>query len=104
MTKKVSMMIMMVVMIIMIVMMVILMIMMTKNMHISLVLSKNVPILGTLIWWKKGQQIQAWVNPSPLFRQCPKVNDVFLLMSSLRYPISGHLLGAQHAGKNAGGW
>ena len=40
----------MVLMIIMIVMMVILMIMMTKNIQISLVLSKNVPILGTFSW------------------------------------------------------
>ena len=40
----------MVLMIIIIVMMVILMIMMTKNIQISLVLSKNVPILGTFTW------------------------------------------------------
>ena len=38
------------VMIIIIVMMVILMIMMTKNIQISLVLSKNVLILGTFTW------------------------------------------------------
>ena len=43
--KKVPLIIIMVVMIIMIVMMVILMIMMTKNIHISLVLSNNVPTL-----------------------------------------------------------
>jgi len=40
----------MVLMIITLVMMVILMIMMTKNIQISLVLSKNVPILGTFSW------------------------------------------------------
>ena len=43
--KEVPLIIIMVVMIIMIVMMVILMIMMTKNIHISLVLSNNVPTL-----------------------------------------------------------
>ena len=70
-------------MIITLVMMVILMIMMTKNIQISLVLSKNVPILGTFSWWKKGQKIRAWVNPPPLFGQCPKENVLFLMRSSL---------------------
>ena len=41
------------------------MIMMTKNIQISLVLSKNEPILGTFTWWKKGQKIRAWVTPPP---------------------------------------
>ena len=40
----------MVLMIIIIVVTVILMTMMTKNIQISLVLSKNVPILGTFTW------------------------------------------------------
>ena len=33
---------------------------------------------------KKGQKIRAWVNPPPLFGQCPKENVLFLMMSSLR--------------------
>ena len=66
-------------MIIIIVMMVILMIMMTKNIQISLVLSKNVPILGTFTWWKKGQKIWAWVlgKPPPSFQTMTERKRVF---------------------------
>ena len=32
---------------------------------------------------KKGQKIRAWVNPPPLFGQCPKENVLFLMRSSL---------------------
>ena len=69
-------------------MMVILMIMMTKNIQIALVLSKNVQIFGSFTWWKKGQQIRAWVNPPPpLSGQCPKENVFLALMSSLNWHI-----------------
>ena len=47
------------VMIIIIVIMVILMIMMTKNIQISLVLSKNVPILRNFYLVKKGQMMSS---------------------------------------------
>ena len=50
MRKKVPLIMIMVVIMITIVMVVILMIMMTKKIQISLVLSKNVPILGTFTW------------------------------------------------------
>ena len=46
-------------MIITLVMMVILMIMMTKNIQLSLVLTKNVPILRNIYLVKKGQKIRA---------------------------------------------
>ena len=37
-----------------------------KNIQISWLLSKNVPILETITWWKKDQKIRAWSNPPPL--------------------------------------
>ena len=68
-----------------------------KNIQISLVLSKNVPILGTFTWL--CQKIRAWVNPPPFFGQCPKENVFLLLMSSLRNGVGFQNEGVQGKGK-----
>ena len=65
---------------IMIVMMVILMIMMKncqKNIQKLCFFSKNVPILGTFTWWKKGQQIRAWVTPPHTLHTMPESKRLF---------------------------
>ena len=36
---------------------------------------------------KKGQKIRAWVDPPPLFGQCPKENVFFPLTPSLTHDI-----------------
>ena len=47
-----------------------------KNIQILWLLSKNVPSLGTFTW-KKGQNIWAWVTPTPISRAMPESKQLF---------------------------
>ena len=47
---------------------------MTKKHTISVKFEKKMLFEGLILGKKKGQKIRAWVDPPPLFGQCPKEN------------------------------